>query len=116
MNSKYKDKSGKYVDEVSYFDVTFFGKIGATIREYVFRGDPLLIEGHLKQERWEKEGVKHSRVKLIGETMQLMGSKKGSDGAGKSSQSKSSEPEQSSGNDDSFDRANTNPSGDDVPF
>jgi len=38
-----------------------FNKLAEMVAMKVGKGDPLYIEGHLKQERWEKDGVKHSK-------------------------------------------------------
>lgn len=71
-----------WVDEVSYLDVTFFGKSAETVNQYLTKGSPLLVEGRLKQERWEKDGQKRSKVKIIAEQMKFLESGRKEGGGG----------------------------------
>lgn len=49
-------KGDQWVDETDYFDVKSWGK------KVPSKGDAVLIEGELRQERWESEGNKRSKV------------------------------------------------------
>ena len=42
----------------------------------------MLIEGRLKLDRWEKDGQKHSKLKVVGERLQMLGSREGGGGGG----------------------------------
>lgn len=53
VNRKWKTEGGEAKEEVSYFQVVAFGKTAETIGQYLKKGKPILIEGRLKQERWE---------------------------------------------------------------
>jgi single-strand DNA-binding protein len=75
VNSRVK-KGDKWEDEVSYFDLVAFGKTGEAIAEHVGKGQSILIEGRLKQERWEKEGQKKSAVRVYIDTVQFLSPKK----------------------------------------
>lgn len=66
-----------YEDEVSYFDVTLWGKTAENLKPYLTKGKQLLIKGYLKQDRWEKDGEKKSRVSIVAESVFLMGGKPG---------------------------------------
>ena len=71
VNEKFKDK-----EEVSFFNVTFFGKKAVIIPDYFSRGQEILVEGKLKQERWESEqGDSRSKVKIVGFNFSFVGSK-----------------------------------------
>lgn len=73
VNERVK-RGGEYVDEVSYLDVTFFGRTAEVAGEYLTKGSPALIEGRLKQERWQTDdGQRRSRVKVIAERLTLLG-------------------------------------------
>ena len=66
----------KETEEVLFIDVTFFGKAGETINQYMSKGNPLLVEGRLKLDRWEtKDGQKRSKIHLIGDGFQFVGGK-----------------------------------------
>jgi single-strand DNA-binding protein len=70
-------KSGnEYIDEVSYVDCTAFGKTAEVMEKYLGKGSSVLIGGKLKQERWQdKDGHNRSRLKVIVERMQMIGSR-----------------------------------------
>lgn len=72
-----KRKQGEeWVDEVAFFDVTLWGKRGEGIASYLTKGKQVGIEGELRQDRWEKDGVKRSKVYIDGRNIQLLGGKK----------------------------------------
>lgn len=75
VNASRKDQSGNWVDEVNFFDVTLFGKAAENLKAYLLKGKQIAVEGHLKQDRWEKDGQKYSKVSIQAETIQLIGSK-----------------------------------------
>jgi len=77
VNDRRKTADGNWVDEASFFDIVLFGRTAEVASEYLSKGSPTLIEGKLKQDTWEKDGQKRSRVKVIGERMQLIGTKSG---------------------------------------
>lgn len=69
-------KSGdEWVDEVDYFNITVWGKTAENLKPYLTKGKQVCIEGHLKQDRWEKDGQKQSRVSIIADNVQLLGGK-----------------------------------------
>ena len=70
VNMGYGDKAS-----VSYFDVSVYGKTAENIKPYLNRGKQIAIAGLIKQDRWEKDGQKHSRVGIIANTVQLLGGK-----------------------------------------
>ena len=71
----------EWVEEVSFFDVTVFGRRAETCAEYLSKGRPVLIDGELVQRRWEtNEGAKRSKVEIQAKDVQFLGSRP--DGAG----------------------------------
>lgn len=69
--------------EVSYIDCVAFGKTADLIMKHVTKGSPVLVEGRLRQNRWEQEGQKRSKIEIIVFNIQFLGRKK--DGEGSSS-------------------------------
>jgi single-strand DNA-binding protein len=49
------------------------------------KGSPVFIEGRLKYDSWEKEGQKHSKLRVVGERMQFIGGR--GEGAGSATRS-----------------------------
>ena len=58
----------------SYFDVVVWGKTAENIKPYLGKGKQICINGRLRQDRWESNGQKNSRVVIVAETVQLLGS------------------------------------------
>jgi single-strand DNA-binding protein len=77
VNHKWRDnKSNQMREEVTFVDVELWGRVAEIAGEYLGKGRPALIEGRLKQEKWtDKEtGKQRSKMKVVGETLQLLGS------------------------------------------
>lgn len=69
-------------EEVSFIDVKVFGKLAENIKEFLTKGKQVSVDGFLKQERWESNGQKYSRVGIIANNVQLLGGR--SESAGQS--------------------------------
>ena len=72
-----KKQNDQWVEEVSYFYFTLWGKTAENLRPYLTKGKQIGFEGHLRQERWEKDGQKFSKVSIVAENVQLLGGKSG---------------------------------------
>lgn len=81
VNDRRKTSSGEWVDETTFVDVTFFGRTAEVASEYLSKGSPVFVEGRLKLDTWEKDGEKKSKLRVICDRMQLIGTK-GSGGGG----------------------------------
>ena len=91
VNERVK-RNDQWVDEVNFFDVTLWGRTAEVAGEYLSKGSPILIEGRLKYETWSQEdGSKRSKVKVVGEKMQMLSNRGGGGGGGGPSQSGSSQ-------------------------
>lgn len=61
-------------EEVSYFDVVVFGKQGETCAEYLSKGRSVLVEGRLRQRRWETDdGQRRSKIEIVAQQVQFLG-------------------------------------------
>ena len=101
-------KSGdQWVDEANFFDIVLWGKRGEALNQYLLKGQQVAIEGELQQDRWEKDGVKRSRVVIDCKNLQLLGGKK----------QDSNQQQQSNNDSKPFDSYNGGGSfEDDIPF
>lgn len=72
INNRIK-RNDEWVDDVAYVDVTLFGRLAEIAAEYLSKGSPVFLEGRLQYETWEKDGQKKSRLKVVGERLQLIG-------------------------------------------
>lgn len=85
-------KGEEWVDEPSFFDVTFFGKGAEGIRPHVHKGSLVGVQGCLRQDRWEKDGQKMSRVVVVADNMRLLGGKSEQGGQQSGGQTNSPSP------------------------
>jgi single-strand DNA-binding protein len=73
-----KFKQGEeWKEETCFVDITVFGRQAETSNEYLTKGSPVLIEGRLNFRRWEKDGQAHSRLDVVANRVQFLGSGKG---------------------------------------
>ena len=72
ISRRSKDSSGKDRDEVVYVDVTVWDRQAETCGQYLTKGSPVLVEGRLKFDQWEKDGKKQSKLSVVGERVQFL--------------------------------------------
>lgn len=72
VNSRYR-QNNELKEEVSYFDIVVFGKTGENCAEYLSKGRPVLVEGRLRQRRWESEGTRRSKIEVVAGIVQFLG-------------------------------------------
>ncbi len=74
---------GERREETTYLDVTCWGRTAEIAGQYLAKGRPVFIEGRLQQDTWEDKqtGQKRSKIRIVAENMQLLGSR---DGGGQS--------------------------------
>ncbi|TWT57226.1 Single-stranded DNA-binding protein [Thalassoglobus neptunius] len=75
-------KTDQKKEDVTFVDVTLWGRQAEVAGEYLGKGRSLLIEGRLQLDQWEDKetGKKRSKLRVIGENMTMLGSKGGSGG------------------------------------
>jgi single-strand DNA-binding protein len=116
VNDRVK-RGDQWVDEATFVDITLWGRTAEIANEYLSKGSSVLIEGRLKLDRWEKDGQKHSKLKVVGERLQMLGGK--GEGGGRGGRSSGSTSR--GGDDQSYDESDYAPAGgpppsDDIPF
>jgi len=74
VNRTWRGADGNQQESVSYIACVAWGKTGEIIAQYVQKGRPLLVSGRLEQRSWEKDGQKHSKVEVIVEDFNFVGS------------------------------------------
>jgi single-strand DNA-binding protein len=62
--------------ETDFFELKTFGRLAECIYNHFDKGDPILVEGRLQLEQWEKDGERKSRTRVIVETFQFVGAKR----------------------------------------
>jgi single-strand DNA-binding protein len=76
VNRQYTLENGEKREEVTFVDVTFWGRTAEVAGEYLKKGRSVFVEGRLQLDTWDdkQSGQKRSKLKVIGETMQMLGS------------------------------------------
>ncbi len=81
VNRRYKSNN-EVKEEVSFFDIVVFGKMGENCAEYLSKGRPVLVEGRLRQRTWESDGVKRSKIEIVADNVQFLGGPRGASAEG----------------------------------
>lgn len=76
VNRVYSSESGEKVEEVTFVDVVLWSKMAELAGKYLHKGRPVFIEGRLQMDSWEDKqtGQKRTRLRVVGEQMQFLGS------------------------------------------
>jgi single-strand DNA-binding protein len=108
VNRAYTTDSGEKREEVTFVDVTLWGRTAEVASEYLKKGRPVFIEGRLQMDTWDDKqtGQKRTRLRVVAENMQLLGGRPPSDTTGESRQT-SAPPKKS---------APSEPDEDEIPF
>jgi single-strand DNA-binding protein len=84
VNRVYTAENGEKREETTFVDVTLWGRTAEIAGEYLKKGRPVFIEGRLQLDTWDdkQSGQKRSKLKVVGEGLQLIGGRPGGGGAG----------------------------------
>ncbi len=77
VNRRYKShESGEWKDEVSFIDLTIWGKRGEAFAKYHTKGKPAFVEGYLRMETWDDKqtGARRSKLTVTVENWEFVGS------------------------------------------
>ena len=92
-NEQWTDKqSGQKQERTEWHNVVFFGRLGEIAGEYLKKGSQVYIEGKLKTESYEKDGVTRYSTKIIAAEMQMLGGR--ATGGGDFASNQQSAPQQ----------------------
>ena len=74
-SESWKDKSGVKQEKTEWHNIVMYRKLAEIAGEYLKKGAPVYIEGRLQTRKWEKDGVTRYSTEIIGDQMQMLGSK-----------------------------------------
>jgi single-strand DNA-binding protein len=74
MNRTWRDEAGQTKEEVTFVDVTAFGKPAETLGQYMKKGRPIMIEGRLRLDTWDDKQTnqKRSRLEVVLDSFQFL--------------------------------------------
>ena len=76
-NNRVYTKNNEKVTEVSYFDIEVWGVVAENCAKYLKKGSGIIVEGRLRQDRWEKDGKTQSRVRISANSIHFLPKKDG---------------------------------------
>ena len=68
VNYRGRDRS----EESSFFDVVAFGKLAEICGEYLSKGRAILVDGRLRERRWESKEGRRSRFEIVASTVEFL--------------------------------------------
>ncbi len=82
--SWYDKQSNQRKEEVTFIDVTLWGRQAEIAGEYLAKGRSVLIEGYLKLDSWDdkESGQKRSKLRVVCENMTMVGGRTEGGGPG----------------------------------
>jgi single-strand DNA-binding protein len=119
INRNWTSESGEKKEEVTFVDVDIFGRTAENVAQYMKKGRPILVEGRLRLDQWDDKqtGQKRSRLGVVAETVQFLGSAGGSGGGeGGEAAPRRSAPASSPAPSSATAEPDMPPPDDDVPF
>src|SRR5450756_3238477 len=79
VNRVWTNEAGEKKEEVTFVDVDVFGRTAENVGQYMRKGRPIMVEGRLKLDQWDDKqtGAKRSKLGVVAETVQFLGSAPG---------------------------------------
>lgn len=108
----------EWVDEVSFFNIAYFGKPAESIKQYIGKGTKVCVTGYIKQDRWEKDGQKFSKVSFVANQVELCGDRRDGESSNASNASAPSQTFKPANNAPAEDFGSPDPESfsEDIPF
>jgi len=83
---RFKDRQGNMQERTEWHKVVTWRKLAEICGQYLTKGKQVYLEGRIRNESWEKDGVKQYSYKIEADTMQMLG------GPGPGNRAQESEP------------------------
>lgn len=75
-----KDRDGNQQERTEWHRVKFFGKLAEIAGEYLRKGSQVYVEGSIRYDKYEKDGIERYTTEILADEMQMLGGKQeGSD-------------------------------------
>ena len=82
-SESWKDKqTGEQQERTEWHRIKFFGRLAEIAGEYLKKGGQVYVEGKLRTEEYEKDGIKRWSTDIIADEMQMLGSRSGAGAEG----------------------------------
>lgn len=101
VNERRRNRDGQLQDFPIFVDVDVWDKSAELCGQYLVKGSGILVEGRLQQDTWEKDGVKHSALKVRATAVKFLSSRGDRPAAAAPASVPASEPTASGSEEDS---------------
>ena len=94
VNRTWTADNGQKNEETTFVDIVLWARLAEIASQYLTKGSPVFIEGRLQLETWEDKQTsqKRSRMRVVGESLQMLGGKKDSEGQSRPPQQRQQAP------------------------
>ena len=84
VNERMPDGQGGWKEEANFFDLVIFGKRGEAFSRFMRKGSTVLVEGKLRQSRWQdrETGQNRSKIEVIVDDWNFAGGRGDGQGGG----------------------------------
>uniref|UniRef100_A0A7C5EX88 Single-stranded DNA-binding protein n=1 Tax=Desulfobacca acetoxidans TaxID=60893 RepID=A0A7C5EX88_9BACT len=73
----YTDRQGTRQERTEWHRITAWGKLAEICGQYLSKGRLVYIEGRIRSDSWEQEGVKRYSYEIVADTMRMLGPGRG---------------------------------------
>jgi single-strand DNA-binding protein len=74
INNRFKAADGTMKEDTVFVDIEAWGRTAELVGQYLTKGRSCLVEGRLKLDSWEKDGVKQSKLRVVADNVQFLDS------------------------------------------
>lgn len=79
VNRTFQTSDGEKRDETCFVSIVVWGRQAETCGEYLRKGSPVMVEGYLQYDEWEKDGQKFNRLRVVANRVQFLSSPRGAE-------------------------------------
>lgn len=72
-NKRWKDKEGNKKEQTEWHNIECWDKLADIAEKYFLKGTKLAIEGELKTDKYEKDGITQYRTKIVLKEFEFVG-------------------------------------------
>ena len=82
-NRIYTTQDGERKEDVCFVDIVTWAKTAENCANYLTKGSPVFIDGHLQFRSWETDdGQKRSKLEVVARNVQFLGGRRSEDAPG----------------------------------
>lgn len=86
-SENWKDKDGNRQEKTEWHNIVLWGRTAEVAKEYLSKGSSVYIEGRLQTRSWDdKDGKKQYKTEIVGDRMQMLGSRRDASSSGPADQ------------------------------